>query len=105
MDFDILKRVWTRKNVSYSHLKVFGCRAFMHVPNEQRSKIDDKAIPCIFVKYGDEEFDYRLWDPKKQKIVRNRDIVFHQHETIEDMEKNVGGVKLTYKGVVDLTPE
>ena len=31
--------------------------------------------------------------------------MFHEHETIEDMEKNVRGAKLTYKGVVDLTPE
>ena len=32
LDFDIPQRVWTRKDVSYSHLKVFGCKAFMHVP-------------------------------------------------------------------------
>ena len=29
--------------------------------------------------------------------------MFHEHETIEDMEKNVRGVKLTYKGVANLT--
>ena len=31
--------------------------------------------------------------------------MFHEHETIEDMEKNVSGAKLTYEGVADLTPE
>ena len=30
--------------------------------------------------------------------------MFHEHKTIEDMEKNVRGAKFTYKGVVDLTP-
>ena len=30
--------------------------------------------------------------------------MFHEHETIEDMEKNVRGAKLTYEGVVDPTP-
>ena len=29
--------------------------------------------------------------------------MFHEHKTIEDMEKNVRGAKLTYEGVVDLT--
>ena len=29
--------------------------------------------------------------------------MFHEHKTIEDMEKNVSGVKLTYKGVADVT--
>ena len=76
----------------------------MHVPKEQRSKLDDKATSCIFITYGDEEFDYRLWDSEKQKIVRSKDIVFNEHETIKDMEKNVRGAKLTYEGVTDLTP-
>ena len=104
LDFDIPQRVWTRKDVSYSHLKVFGCKPFMHVPKEQRSKRDDKATLCIFIGYGDEEFGYRLWNSEKQKIVKSRDIVFHEHETIEDMEKNVRGAKLTYEGVADSTP-
>ena len=30
--------------------------------------------------------------------------MFHEHETIEDMEKNVRGAKLTYEGVADLAP-
>ena len=76
----------------------------MHVPKEQRLKLDDKANPCIFIRYGDEEFGYRLWDSKKQKTVRSRDVMFHEHETIEDMEKNVRSEKLTYEGIVDLTP-
>ena len=77
----------------------------MHVPKEQRLKLDDKATPCIFIGYGDEEFGYRLWDPKKQKIVKRKDIAFHEHETIKDIEKNVSGTKLTYDNVADLTPE
>ena len=69
----------------------------MHVPKEERAKLDDKATPCIFIRYGDEEFNYRLWDSENQKIVRSRDVVFYKHVTIEDMEKNVRGAKLTYE--------
>ena len=105
LDFDIPQRIWTRKDVSYSHMKVFGCKAFMHVPKEQRLKLDDKTTLGIFIGDGDEEFGYRLWDSEKQKIVRSREVMFHEHETIKDMEKNVSGEKLTYEGVVDLTPE
>ncbi|XP_047268802.1 uncharacterized protein LOC107871373 isoform X1 [Capsicum annuum] len=75
-----LERVWTYKEVSYSHLKVFGCRAFAHVPKEQRTKLDDKSVPCIFIGYGDEEFRYRLWDPVKKKVIRSRDVVFRESE-------------------------
>ena len=29
--------------------------------------------------------------------------MFHEHKTIDNMEKNVSGAKLTYKGVADVT--
>ena len=60
LGFDIPEKVWSGKDPSYAHLKVFGCKAFLHVPKEQRSKLDSKATPCIFVGYGDEEFGYRF---------------------------------------------
>ena len=60
LEFDIPERVWTGKVVSYPHLKVFGCKAFAHMPKEQRLKLDNKAIPCIFVGYGDAKFGYKL---------------------------------------------
>jgi transposase InsO family protein len=71
LDFDIPERVWTGKDASYAHLKVFGCKTFAHVPKEQRLKLDDKATPCIFVGYEDAEFGYKLWDPKKKKMIRS----------------------------------
>ena len=60
LEFDIPERVWTGKVVSYPHLKVFGCKAFAYMPKEQRLKLDNKAIHCIFVGYGDVEFGYKL---------------------------------------------
>ena len=81
---DVSQRVWTRKDVIYDHLKVFGCRAFVHIPKDERSKLDDKAKQCIFLGYGHDEFGYRLWDPVDKKIVRSRDVVFLEDQTIED---------------------
>ena len=34
---------WTCKEVSYGHLKVFGCKAFVHIPKDERSKLDGKT--------------------------------------------------------------
>jgi hypothetical protein len=31
------------------NLKVFGCKAFAHIPKENRKKLDAKAIKCIFI--------------------------------------------------------
>ena len=57
---DVPKRVWTKKDVSYDHLRVFGYRKFVHIPKDEKSKLDVKAKPCIFLGYGHEEFRYRL---------------------------------------------
>ncbi|MCI47137.1 retrovirus-related pol polyprotein from transposon tnt 1-94, partial [Trifolium medium] len=77
------------KEVYYNHLKVFGCRAFVHVPKDERSKLDSKSKECIFLGYGNEEFEYRLWDPVEKKIIRSRDVVFFEDQNIEDIHKGV----------------
>ena len=87
LNFETPEKVWSGKNPSYSHLKVFGCLAFVHVSKELRQKLDARTTPCIFIGYGDEEFGYRLWDPKAKKVIRSRDVVFHENQTIKDIEE------------------
>lgn len=40
VDHDIPQRVWTRKDVSHKHLKVFGCITFLHISKDEGSKLD-----------------------------------------------------------------
>ena len=70
LDEDIPEEVWIGKKLNYSHFKIFGCEAFLHIPKENKTKLDDKSMKCIFLGYADEEFGYRLWDPVKHKIIR-----------------------------------
>ena len=32
LNFEVLEKAWTRKNVSYSFLRIFGGKTFVHVP-------------------------------------------------------------------------
>ena len=36
------QEVWIGKKPSIKHLKFFGCDAYVHVPKEKRSKLDNK---------------------------------------------------------------
>eukprot|EP00253_Pinus_taeda_P001900 PITA_01900 len=59
-----LQEVWTGKKPSLSHLKVFGCDAYVHVPKEKRTKLDNKYEKCIFigtVKEVVDSEDGKLW--------------------------------------------
>ena len=60
LDGDVPERVYTRKYVSYKHLRVFGCRPYVQILKDERSKLDDKVKECIFLGYGHEEFRYIL---------------------------------------------
>ncbi|KAL6185208.1 hypothetical protein ACLB2K_041342 [Fragaria x ananassa] len=94
--------VWTGRSASYSHLRVFGCKAFAHVPKKDISKLDDKAIPCIFLGYGNEEMGYRLWNLITKKLFRNRDVVFHKDQTAADFDKTI--LKDAYRLTYDSSP-
>ena len=65
----------------------FGCKTFVHVLIEQRFKLNDKAILHVFVRYGDEEFGFKLWDPTKKKLVKSGDVVFQEDQTLGDFDK------------------
>ncbi len=54
-----LEEKFTGKKPDVSHLRVFGCIAYVHVPNEKRSKLDPKAKKCIFIGYSFEQKKYR----------------------------------------------
>ena len=88
LDGDVPEMVWTSKDVSYQHLSVFGCRAYVHIPKDERSKNDDKCKPCIFLGYGPKEFSYRLYDPIEKKVIRSRDVVFLEDQALQDLEPN-----------------
>ena len=66
---------------------MFGCRAFAHILDNERSKLDGKTKECIFLGYLYDHFGYRLWDPEKQKVFRSRDVVFFEDQTFEDLKK------------------
>ena len=61
--------VWSDKNPCIAYLIIFGCDAFIHVPKEKRSKLDNKAEKCIFIGYKDGMKGYKLWNPITRKIV------------------------------------
>ena len=74
---------WFGLKPNLGFLKVFGCRAAAHVPDELRTKADwtAKSSPnCIFVGYSDTENLFELWDVEKGVLIRKRDVVFWEHD-------------------------
>ena len=68
LKFKLPEEVWTGKELKYSHLRPFGCTAYVHVDPEKRDKLDAKAVKCYFIGYGSDMFGYRFWDDKNRNF-------------------------------------
>jgi hypothetical protein len=69
-----------------SHLKVFGCKTFTHVPDEKKTKLESMSMPCVFLGYYEGTKAYHLMCVETKRVIKSRDVVF-----IEGSKK-IGGV-------------
>lgn len=63
------------KKIDISYFRIFGARAFVHLPDAIRKKFDPKSQGDIFVGYFETSKAFRVWIPDKQKIVISRDVL------------------------------
>ncbi len=83
---------FTGKKPNVSHLRVFGCIAYVHVHEEKRSKLDPKVDKCIFIGYSLEQKGYKCFNPSSRKLQVSRDVVF------DDMANWYSPLKITKDG-------
>lgn len=71
--------VFVGKPVSLSHLKVFGCSAFIH---QKPDKLEPRSRKCVFLGYPEGVKGYRVWlrDEPGFKVTVSRDVVFNEFE-------------------------
>jgi hypothetical protein len=80
------QEVWNGKKPSITHLKVFDCEAYVHVPKENRSKLDKKVENCIFIGYKYGLKGYNIWNLETKKVVYSRDVVFREMKDVVKQE-------------------
>jgi hypothetical protein len=66
-----------------NNLRIFGCKAFSHIPKENRNKLDVKSIKCIFIGYCSEFKAYKQFDPSTHKVFASRDVFFHEQAEVK----------------------
>jgi len=66
-----------------SNLKIFGCLAYVHVPKEQRNKLDSKTLACLFLGFDSESKAFRLYDQNRKKVLISCDVVFDEMSQLQ----------------------
>ncbi|XP_073102473.1 uncharacterized protein [Elaeis guineensis] len=72
------QEAWSGYKPNISHLKMFGCIAYAHIPDQRRNKLDDKSLSCIFIGYDPRSKAYKLYEPKEKKAIISRDVEFQE---------------------------
>ncbi|CAJ2629918.1 unnamed protein product [Trifolium pratense] len=72
------QEAWSGKKPTVQHFRVFGCMAYMHIPDNHRKKLDDKSLKCILLGLSEESKAYKLYDPINKRVMVSRDVVFEE---------------------------
>ena len=64
-----------------SHLRIFGCPVYVHVPKEKRTKLEPSGKKGIFVGYSESLKEYKVYIPGFRQIETSKDITFDEDTT------------------------
>lgn len=82
-------QLWNSKEFDLKNLKIpFGAEVWFHIPKEKRKKLDVKSEKGIFVGYGETTKGFRIFNPKKNAVTLERDVISIPNETTASPKEN-----------------
>ncbi|KRZ00853.1 Retrovirus-related Pol polyprotein from transposon TNT 1-94 [Trichinella pseudospiralis] len=69
---------WFGRRPTVEHLRIFGCDAYVHIPDQHRRKFDPKTRKVIFVGYGPSIKMFRVFDTNKHRVDEVMDVQFNE---------------------------
>ena len=51
---------------------------YVHIPDAQRSKLEDKSVTCVLFGVSNEFKGYSMFDPPTNKIIVSRNVAFEE---------------------------
>ena len=82
-----LEEMFSGEKLEVSHLKIFGCLVYIHIPKEKRSKLDPSRNKGLLVGYSDQSKDYRIYIPRYRQIELIGDVTFYKDTSLRKSKK------------------
>lgn len=73
----------TEKKPDLSNIRIFGCRIYTYNDSPSRSKLDDKALPGIFMGYGEQTKSWIVYLTGKNKLIASRNVEFIENGSVQ----------------------
>jgi hypothetical protein len=83
LGFKTPKEMFLTKKPKVSHIEIFGCPLFVHIPKEKRTKLEPSGKKGIFVGYCEDSKAFRIYILGYHHIEINRDVTFDEYETLK----------------------
>ena len=77
-DYKTPTELWSGIKLNISHLRVFGCQAWVHILKKRRHKLEPKSQEMIFVRYEPGSKRYQFWDTAHRRIEISHDVKFNE---------------------------
>jgi len=90
---------WHGRKPNVSFLRTFGCIGHVKNTKPHLGKLEDRSTPMVLLGYEEGSKAYRLYDPKRGKVVISRDVVFDEMaawDWVQQGAGEAGGVSSTF---------
>ena len=77
-DYKTPTELWSSIKPNISHLRVFGCQAWVHILKKRRHKLEPQSREMIFVGYELGSKGYQFWDAAHHHIEISHDVKFNE---------------------------
>ena len=83
-------QAWYGKKPNLGFIRVFGCKAMVHTPQDIRSKTtwDSHTTECMLNGFSDTENLFELWDIGRGASLKRRDVIFFEDQLGCDIFRN-----------------
>ena len=78
---------WSGNSPDLSRFRIFGCKVYVHIPDEKWRKLDSKVVQCVFIGYVKDKKAYRCIDQCTGTVYESCDVTFD--EGVEAYSKRV----------------
>ena len=62
------EEVFTGEKLDISHIWIFGCHVYIHIPKEKRTKMEPSRKKGVFVGYSETSKEFRIYVPGKRHV-------------------------------------
>jgi len=71
--------LWHKKKPDVSHLRVWGCQAYVHVQKDKRPLLGSHMEKCVFIGYPEGYKGWRFYNPTTKQTVISERAEFDEH--------------------------